>query len=231
MILGTPYKRRKYYTKKFPYVEPVKIHCGPNEKKTNFFYYIPIEDTLKNVMECKSYGEYVYIEAPCIEDEILRDFTDGAVFRNNQFFKDNPRSLRLILYQDAFDIVNPLGSAKSTHSIMAVYLSIGNMPPHLRSHVNSMQLVALCPAKNFNHQAVYEGTVRDLKRIESQGILLKSGERIKGSLVFIAGDNLGSNGLGGFSENFSRSPYFCRYCYVSRKEYYAKNGVHKIYES
>lgn len=35
----------------------------------------------------------------------------------------------------------------------------------------------------------------------------------------IAGDNLGSHGIGGFTENFSHSRYFCRYCEVTREEF------------
>lgn len=34
----------------------------------------------------------------------------------------------------------------------------------------------------------------------------------------IAGDNLGSHGIGGFNENFT-SCYFCRYCEVTRDEF------------
>lgn len=35
----------------------------------------------------------------------------------------------------------------------------------------------------------------------------------------IAGDNLGSHGIGGFKENFSCSKYFCRCCEITRSEF------------
>ena len=35
----------------------------------------------------------------------------------------------------------------------------------------------------------------------------------------ICGDNLGSHGIGGFTENFSTSAYFCRYCLVQRSTF------------
>ncbi|KAK0153301.1 hypothetical protein N1851_005035 [Merluccius polli] len=41
---------------------------------------------------------------------------------------------------------------------------------------------------------------------------------VKGALYCIAGDNLGSHAIGGFTENFSSSEYFCRYCLISRTE-------------
>lgn len=42
---------------------------------------------------------------------------------------------------------------------------------------------------------------------------------VKGALYCIAGDNLGSHTTGGFTENFSSSEYFCRYCLISRTEF------------
>ncbi|XP_024908468.1 uncharacterized protein LOC112486333 [Cynoglossus semilaevis] len=45
---------------------------------------------------------------------------------------------------------------------------------------------------------------------------MADGHVVKGALYCIAGDNLGSHTLGGFTENFSSSEYFCRYCLISR---------------
>lgn len=36
-------------------------------------------------------------------------------------------------------------------------------------------------------------------------------------MIAIVGDNLGSHSLGGFTENFSRSKHFCRYCLIDRE--------------
>lgn len=77
-----------------------------------------------------------------------------------------------MLYQDSFEIVNPLGSAKTKYKILAVYLSIGNYPDNIRSHVNSIYLVALCKEKLFIHNKVFGKIVDDLKEIETVGIKL-----------------------------------------------------------
>ncbi|XP_066504840.1 uncharacterized protein [Hoplias malabaricus] len=58
----------------------------------------------------------------------------------------------------------------------------------------------------------------DLKDLEENGINV-GGETVKGALYCIAGDNLGSHSIGGFTENFSRSQYFCRYCEITRNEF------------
>lgn len=134
----------------------------------------------------------------------------------NEFFQENPNALQLILYQDAFETVNPIGSAKSKYKILAVYLSIENFPDRIRSHVNSMYLVALCKEKIFNHEKIFGKIVDDLKEIETSGIEFAPNQVIKRSLIFVTGDNLGSHALGGFVENFSKAQYFCRYCLITK---------------
>lgn len=53
---------------------------------------------------------------------------------------------------------------------------------------------------------------------------LISGKRpIKGTSLFVLGDNLGSHIIGGFCENFSNSDYFCRYCFFRRKHLESKS--------
>ena len=102
-------------------------------------------------------------------------------------------------------------------------MSIGNLPDHLQSHINTIKLVALCKKVNFCHEKVYGKIVEDLKIIETIGEKL-----IKRSLVFICGDNLGSHSLGGFTENFSRAKYVCRFCNLERTDLEMVNGVTKI---
>lgn len=126
--------------------------------------------------------------------------------------------------------MNPIGTAVHKHKLIGIYLSIGNLPEHVRSHVNAIKLVALCKEKNFDHDKVYGKIVDDLKTIESKGLQTSSGEIIKGSLVFIAGDNLGSHSLGGFVENFSMATYFCRYCLATRDELHSDDVQPMMYE-
>lgn len=78
--------------------------------------------------------------------------------------------------------------------------------------------MALCKETDFVHEIVYGKVVTDLKKIE-QGEEI-DGQYVKGALVFIIGDNLGSHCLGGFIVNFSVSQYFCRFCLITRNELY-----------
>lgn len=74
--------------------------------------------------------------------------------------------------------------------------------------------------KHFGIAKVFSELLADLKSLETDGIDV-DGEPVKGCLYCIAGDNLGSHCIGGFTENFSCSQYFCRYREVTRSELYA----------
>lgn len=50
---------------------------------------------------------------------------------------------------------------------------------------------------------------------------MPSGEIRKAIVCAIAGDNLGSHGIGGFVENFSTSSFFCRFCEIDRPTFVA----------
>lgn len=61
--------------------------------------------------------------------------------------------------------------------------------------------------------------VRDLRDLEEAGVELDSGQIIQGAVLAIAGDNLGSHMISGFTEDFSRSKHFCRYCVIDRETF------------
>ena len=104
------------------------------------------------------------------------------MYKNNLFFNENPTALKLILYQDGFQIVNPIGPSRKKHKILAVYLSIGNLPYDIRSNLKNIQLVALCPEKQFSHEIVYGTIVSDLQKIEN-GIEIQPDEFVQGSII------------------------------------------------
>lgn len=58
-----------------------------------------------------------------------------------------------------------------------------------------------------------------MKDLELNGVTLPDGQLCKGTLYAIACDNLGSHNIGGFTENFSKSAYFCRYCDIDRETF------------
>lgn len=193
----------------FHYVEPKKLLLGRDENgKDRFAYYVPIKDTLKCLLQSKLWQDKTaHMTEQSTETGVLSDISDGHLFKQSEFFKQNPSSLRLVLYQDAFEVANPLGSANAKHKVLAVYVSVANLPPHVRSDTDHMSLVLLCREKDFKtfgHSKVFSELVSDLKELEETGILTSNGT-VRGTLYCIAGDNLGSHCIGGLSENFSSS--------------------------
>lgn len=140
--------------------------------------------------------------------------TSGSVFKSNDLFREPELRIQLILYQDAFEIVNPLGSAKKTHKMVGVYFTLGNFEPFYRSCFDNIQLLLLCYERDFN----YYKLLADVKELEENGIVTSSGDIVCATIVAIVGDNLGSHCIGGYSQNFSTAKYCCRYCLVERSE-------------
>lgn len=225
------YRRKEFFKRTFTFVKPEKIKYVKTIKKkgitrfvNTFYYYVNIKETLK---ACFSVDKSLRLDVkPAVRrtDGLLADVTDGKVYQDNIFFQENPSSVRIILYQDGVEIVNPLGGAKRKHKILAVYLSILNLPEHLRTRINSIKLVALCNERLFDHQIVYGKIVEDLKELEEIGFQLPNGNFVKVGVACIAGDNLGSHSLGGFVESFSKALYFCRFCYVDQLNFHGPDG-------
>ncbi|KAK0155399.1 hypothetical protein N1851_002197 [Merluccius polli] len=57
----------------------------------------------------------------------------------------------------------------------------------------------------FGQENIFSPLVADLKDIEELGFETEDGSSLKGALIAISGDNLGSHCIGGFTENFVRS--------------------------
>lgn len=127
---------------------------------------------------------------------MFEDIWDGHNIANSALFKTDKSSMALVLYQDAFEVVNPLGSGRKKHKILAVYLTLGDILPYNRSKIDQMQLVLLCReqyCKHFGQDMVFNQLIKDLKDLEECGIALNDGKVIKGTLSAIAGDNLVCN--------------------------------------
>ena len=141
----------------------------------------------------------------------LTDFCDGALFKKNSLCDIN-----LLLYQDSFEVANPIGSAKNIHKLLAVYYILGNSRAFLRSKVEQIQLVMLINEKNFKRfgqETSFHKLVEDLRSLEDGHIV--NGKTIRAGVFCFLGDNLGSHTIGGLTENFSTSIYFCRYCLIT----------------
>lgn len=140
---------------------------------------------LCNEKQCKDIIFEKKISNP--DSLLLRDYTDGSVYKENHFFNSEDVKLELLLYQDCFSLCNPLGAAKKK-KILAVYMLLGNLNIEDRSKIDNIQLVLLCEYKHVQHfgmQKIFECVVNDLKKLEEIGIQIQTGAssiNIKGSM-------------------------------------------------
>lgn len=113
-ILRSDKKRKTFYKQYFDYVEPTQIYLGTDAAgKERFCQYISIKETLKSLLRQSSVREqYHQSKNHTSTNMVVEDVADGRNVKENALLKDNPSSLSIILYQDAFEVVNPLGSGK-----------------------------------------------------------------------------------------------------------------------
>ncbi len=63
--------------------------------------------------------------------DVLKDVWDGENITANLQHADES-ALGLVLYQDSFEVVNPLGSGKTKLTIMAIYFTLADQFKTLR---------------------------------------------------------------------------------------------------
>lgn len=104
----------------------------------SFAQYVPVKKTVEFLLSLESVKEQLQqIEYSTQPDDVLRDVWDGRIIKDNLLFQHNA-SLGIILYQDSFEVVNPLGSGRKKHKVLAVYLTLANIRPHHRSGIDQI---------------------------------------------------------------------------------------------
>lgn len=162
-LFKTDYFRKKYFKEHFDWVGYSAITLGRNnENEICQFYYVSIIESIQNFLKNLNMKKES-------TDGYLKDFNDGNIYQKSQFFNTSDEKLQIILYQDAFNVCNPLGQYKNTKKMVGVYFSVGNIPSHDRSVINNIQLVLVCREKDvkyFTFQKILLPLVNDLRILE-----------------------------------------------------------------
>ena len=116
-----------------------------------------------------------------------------------------------------------MGSKRGKQKLAAVYTALGNVPAFQRSELNCIQLCIPCPVvdvKEFGINRIFEPLVFDIKILEQEGVHVESlSQKLKGTISYISGDNLGSHQIGGFLESFGPNvAQICRHCMATSAE-------------
>lgn len=232
-LYNTAYKHRKKIGANALYVHPVEKAVGTRyEMKMNkarriavpkliqsTMQFVPITESLQSIFAVKDflqiYLKYNAERHVCMEGQ-YKEFCCGSVHKKNELFSSDKYAIQIQIYTDDFEPCNPLQSKAGVHKLTAVYFAIRNIPPNMRSKLNSIHLVCLCHSDDINKSTqadfnnVWEIIVADLSRLETEGISVGS-MTLRGSICWPSFDNLGANVSLGFAGSFS-AVYYCRFC-------------------
>lgn len=241
------YQRKKYFESKETFVRPIEKAVGTRweSKKSkdakgrniriprliqSRLQYVSILDTLRMLFSQPEFIEmYFKYNQTDRSNTIGHDgttsytcFGSGSVYKNNEWFKENPYSLQLQVGADDFEICNPLQSKANIHKVCGMYLTIHNMPINYQSKLNNVYLLCLCNTDDLKTRQtdlnnIWKLIVDEIKYLETEGIFTADGRNVKGTLVHAIFDNLGANVALGYAGSFS-STKFCRFCLSSKTQ-------------
>lgn len=185
---STSYKRREFMKEHFSVVEPIQYIL--NEKECKTFQYLPILQSLSQVLNNKSDEEKLLdTDRNSVTAFKYQSFHDGSNFQINVFFSEEDR-LSLILYIADFEVCNPLGTSRKRHKVTALYWILGNIPAQSQSALTCFNLAVLCKAadtKTFGYQK--EPLLTDLRTSRLQprdGLFVPGmGKVVKGTVMCV----------------------------------------------
>lgn len=184
--------------------------------------YVPIIDTLTMVLKNKDVRAIIESETES-NNGILASFIDGQHFKNHPFFQKYKHAIRLQLYYDELEIVNPLGSKTGIHKLGVFYYTIQNLLPHMNSEISSIHVLLLCchtDIKKYKFEKILSPFLNDLAKLENdEGITIFLGEEkyvLRASLVAFCGDGLAVHEV--FNLLSPSSNLFCRMCLYDRQD-------------
>ncbi|CAF1416102.1 unnamed protein product, partial [Adineta steineri] len=223
-ISKNDYQFLKRCTDYFGYTEPLKIEL---DDKNNCGYYVSIEKSIQNLLNKPDIINYLIdnvtnnISQTKNDPDLMLTYRDGTAAIDNPSLKLHPNSFLIQLYSDGIGITNPLGPKKDKHKLTLYYFLLEDLLDFVKSMLQSIGLVGICPTKflsiQTNRMKFFEPIINDLNHLQTTGLVVQT---FNGQLHFafslFAADNLASNEIGGFQQNFN-SGQFCRLCHISYK--------------
>lgn len=190
------------------------------------FEYLSLTETLTTLLNNPKIRGLIEAEAERhIEDGVLRCYLDGSRSKEHQLVIRFPGIIRLEIYWDDIEVVNPLGSKTSVHKIAAFYFSIQNLPAVENSQLSSVYLLALAYSQDLKIPGGFEKILApflyELRKLESErGVMIQvNGQpyRLRATLTVLCADTLAAHEILGFLSPSAR--HFCRKCMISRADF------------
>ena len=160
------------------YVNQFTGHKRRKVSKTDKFYYVPLLQSLKRLLELEDFQAEVLNPHTQGSDEYLGDFCDGTLFKSHPLFSSDPFALQVIAYYDELEVVNPIGSYVKKHKLGCMFFFLGNVRPQFRSTFKAIHLVAVAKYVDivkYGIDALLTPFVEDIKTLYCNGITVSIG--------------------------------------------------------
>ena len=155
---------------------------------------------------------------------VLINFIQGEIWKKQRAnFKKDGVVLPLFTYCDDVETGNALGSHAGINAVGAGYAMIPCLPPNFQSSLQSITVCDLFHTKDrkeYGYKLFFKRCIEELRKLQETGIeVLSKGKQYKVYFItsLVLGDNLGVNGLLGFTESFA-STNCCRMCYAGPEQ-------------
>ena len=213
-------------------MEPKELQVGfdPETGKADSVQYIPIFETLKILLNKEDIFAYHIEQQNSVTEnfnlssDTLKSFQNGKAFYANRLLNSNKKTVKLILYHDDFNVVNPLGNKTVKCKTAAFYFVLGKLPSKFRSKLSDINLVLLASAQivsKYGYHKILQPVLDDIKELETKGVEVRFeglSHIFYGTVSMVIADNLAAHALAGFYCIFSTVNRFCRFCNITRAE-------------
>ena len=65
-----------------------------------------------------------------------------AHLKQDEYIKHKEHCLLILIFQDAVELCNPLGSRRTKHKTVMFYITFANLPVQIRSKLSSIKLLS-----------------------------------------------------------------------------------------
>ena len=119
--LRNTYNRNLSFRANENYISPARITISEKDRETPFnFTYVPILKTLEVMLNNDNVRKYCTEPNPVSNLDGYFDIQNGSRIKNSDFFMQ-PYTVQMVIFQDGFEVCNPIGSAKSKFKMIGIY--------------------------------------------------------------------------------------------------------------
>jgi hypothetical protein len=234
--IDTEHQLQKQMLQNLFYVKPdwisVGSYVGSSKGKlvdrSDGFFYVPLLSTVESLLSNKHIYNQVVFGPHQSNGAISQDVCDGSLFKSHPVFKKHPNALQIIAYYDEFTAVSQVSSVSKLYKIGALYFTLANIDPALRSKVEAINLLCLFPynlMESYSFDDILKPFIEEVEQLSQHGYTFHvDGEEVclHGDLVAFLGDTPAAAKVGGFKEGVGFADKKCRHCMATNNQIQSK---------